>query len=227
MFNIDAHQVLALTGPALYLAIFLLPFFQEDVAVISAATASLMDAGSSIALFGAILCGLTASDVWKYWLGYFARRNRWAHRFAEKPGVSVAGDLVRRELFKTLFAARYIPGTRIPTYVACGFFLAPYPKFVAIVVLTALSYVAVTFTLFHTIGEVAGENAKFWLPGIAAALLAGYLVYRWARRRNRAVGPLAPLSPALDHPMPEMPGFEETPLEGAVGERSAASHTVS
>ena len=209
----DAESLSMVTGIALYAGLFLLPFVQEDAAVIAAATASLNNQGPLALIFAAILVGLTASDVWKYWLGYFARKYQWAHKFAEKPGVSVAGDLVRDDLGKTLYAARFVPGTRIPTYVACGFFRAPYFKFCAIVVLTAFTYVALSFALFHTVGAVAGEQAKFWLPVIAACILAGYIVVRWRRHRNKALGPMTPLSDEPDHPMPDMPGFGDTPYE--------------
>lgn len=222
MFGIDPESVAAMSGVALCAAVFFLPFFQEDVAVVTAATASLSGAAPTPWLFGAVLAGLVLSDVWKYWLGYFARRNAWAHKFAEKPGVSVAGDLVRTELVKTLFAARYIPGTRIPTYVACGFFKTPYFRFVLLVVLTAVTYVTITFSLFHTVGAVAGESAKYWLPAIAAALVGGYVLSRWLRRRNRRMGPMTPLTEEFDHPLPGMPGFEGTPLEGEEDRRKAA-----
>ncbi len=204
-----------MSGLAIYAGLFFLPFLQEDAAVIAAATASITDAGPVAVLFAVILAGLVASDVWKYWIGHFARRNAWAHRFAEKPGVSVAGDLVRTELAKTLYMARFVPGTRIPTYVACGFFKAPYAKFVSIVVLTAFTYVAIMFALFHMVGAVAGEQAKYWLPAIAATVIGGYLLSRWIKHRNNRLGPLTPITQEFDHPMPDMPGFEGNPLEPA------------
>ena len=203
MLGLDGESVLGLSGLALYLGIFALPFFQEDVAVVAAATASLMGAGPLALLFVVILMGLTASDVWKYWLGFYARRHRRAHKFAEKKGVSVAGDLVRNELAKTLFVARFVPGTRVPTYVACGFFTIPYVKFCAIVVMTAFTYVTVMFVLFHTVGAVAGEQAKYWLPAIAVAAVGGYVAYRWRRHRGDQLGPMTPLSDEFDHGLPE------------------------
>lgn len=213
MFGIDADMVTSLSGWTLFAGIFLLPFIQEDAAVIAASTASIMNLGPDAAIFATILAGLTASDVWKYWLGAAARRNAFAHRFAEKPGVSVAGDLVRKELVKTLFMARFVPGTRIPTYIACGFFRVEYVRFVLLVVLTAFTYVTISFALFHTLGAIAGEQAKFWLPVIAVTLVISYLVYRWLKHRNNRLGPLTPLTQEFDHPMPGMPGFEGTPLE--------------
>jgi membrane protein DedA with SNARE-associated domain len=212
--DLDPQSIMAMSGLALYLAIFLLPFFQEDVAVVAAATASLNGAAPTATLFLVILAGLTCSDIWKYWLGWFARRHRWAHKFAEKKGVSVAGDLVRSELIKTLFAARYIPGTRVPTYVACGFFKVPYGRFVALVIMTAFTYVAISFSLFHTVGAIWGEKAKYILPAIAVALLVSYITFRWLTHRRDQHGPMTPLTEERDHPLYGMPGFEGTPLEG-------------
>ena len=104
-----------LTGFALYLAIFALPFVQEDAAVIGAATASMHGVAPTSFLVAAILSGLIASDAWKYWIGRLARRYEWAHKFAEKPGVSVAGDLVR-----------------VPAGMPHWFDMGPRPRFTAI-----------------------------------------------------------------------------------------------
>lgn len=223
--DLSPEAVMHMSGFALYLGLFLLPFVQEDAAVVAAATAALSKMGPLEYCFAAVLAGLICSDVWKYWAGYFARKYKWAHKFAEKPGISVAGDLVRNNLGKTLLIARFVPGTRIPSYVACGFFKTPYLKFCAIVILTAFTYVSVMFALFETVGLVAGEHAKFWLPAIIVSVVLGYLLVRWLRRRGRgkaAIGPLAPITNAPDHPMPDMPGFGGTPLDGdAKSDRAA------
>lgn len=206
---------MTMTGLALYASIFILPFVQEDVAVIAAATASIGGAGAWQLLFVAVLLGLTASDVWKYWVGWFARRYKWAHRFAEKPGVSVAGKLVQDELYKTLLTARFVPGTRIPTYVACGFFAAPYVRFVTYVVSTAFLYVAFMFALFHAVGEVAGERAKVALPIVAITLVGAYILFRWLRHRRNARGPMTPLSDDFDQALPPSDDAAEPPHRAA------------
>lgn len=212
MFGIS-EDVTHLTGIALYFTIFLLPFLQEDAAVIGAATASLMGLAPTPYLIVAIMCGLFASDAWKYWIGRLARRYQWAHKFAEKPGVSVAGDLVRREFWQTMLTARFVPGTRIPTYVACGFFKAPYPRYLMILVITAAMYVGLMFTVFHVGGAALGEQAKYWLPIIAVTVLVCYIAFRWFTHRKGQHGPMTPLTEERDHPLPGMPGFEGTPLE--------------
>lgn len=213
MFGLDSIDMAMMSGWVLYLTIFALPFIQEDAAVIGAATASLAGAGQTSLILVAILLGLLGSDAWKYWMGRLARRYQWAHKFAEKPGVSVAGDLVRKEFIQTMLTARFVPGTRIPTYIACGFFKAHYGKYIFVLGMTAVLYVALVFGLFHSVGAVAGEKAKFWLPVIAVAMLATYILVRWLNHVSKHEGPMTPLTKEFDHPMDDMPGFKQTPYE--------------
>ena len=219
MFETGPEAFAAMSGWVLYLTIFALPFLQEDAAVIGAATASLAGAGPTELIVAAIMAGLVASDAWKYWLGRFARRHAWAHRFAEKPGVSVAGDLIHKEFLQTMLMARFVPGTRVPTYVAAGFFKADYLRYVLTLVFTASLYVGIMFGLFHGLGAVAGEQAKVWLPAIAVMLLAAYVIFRWFNHVAKQEGPLTPMTKEFDHPMPGMPGFEGTPYETNDNER--------
>ncbi len=213
MFGFEAGDMATMSWWVLFGALFLTPFLQEDFGVILAATASLAGTAPTVLLIGAILTGLVASDAWKYWMGRLARRYQWAHKFAEKPGVSVAGDLIRKEFLQTMLTARFVPGTRIPTYIAAGFFKAHYPKYVLTLMFTASLYIAVVFSLFHTVGAVAGEEAIVWMPLVTITLLAAYILFRWINHRRKKEGVMTPLTKERDHPMPGMPGFEGTPLE--------------
>ena len=199
MFGIETSEMMMMSGWVLYASIFVLPFVQEDAAVIGAAAASLSGAGPTGYIVMAILAGLVCSDAWKYLLGHMARSHAWAHRFAQKPGVSIAEKLVKNEFLQTMLTARFIPGTRIPTYIACGFFKAPYGKYVAVLTLTASLYIGVTFGLFHSLGAVIGEQAKFWLPAISITCLVAYIIFRWWGHRNQQKGPMTPLSREFDH----------------------------
>ncbi len=211
--GIELADMAMLSGWMLYATIFIFPFVQEDVAVIGAATAYITGAGEITLILPAILIGLIASDAWKYWLGRLARSRSWAHKFAEKKGVSVAGDLVQKEFITTMMTARFVPGTRIPTYIACGFFRVNYLRYIMVLATTATLYVTITFGLFHSVGAVAGEQAKYWLPAIAITFIAIYIGFRWFTHLNNKRGPMTPLTEEQDHPMLEMPGFEGNPLE--------------
>ena len=169
----------------IYVFFMLAPFVQEDTAVIGAASASVMGLGDPALLFATLIIGLSASDLWKYWAGRAARTHHWAERFAQKDGVQAARDKVLKRLAPTLMAVRFIPGTRIPTYVASGFFKAPFGLFSLWVVLSGMLYGALIFGLFHALGEVGGEKARAILPPLALGLVISVILFQIVRTKLR------------------------------------------
>ncbi len=155
----------------IYLCLLIAPFVQEDAAVIGAASASSIGMGEPVWLFVSLIVGLSASDLWKYWAGRAARTRHWAEKFAQKDGVQAAKGKVLKRLGHTLMAVRFIPGTRIPTYVAAGFFKAPFGAFSLWVVLSGMLYGFIVFALFHALGEVGGTRIKTIMPIIAITLV--------------------------------------------------------
>lgn len=173
-----------------YLFVALAPFVQEDTAVISAAAASASGAGETAPLFVALLVGLSVSDLWKYWLGRAAHFNRWGRTAAAKPAVQAARSKVVNRLGLSLVTARFVPGTRIPLYIACGFFHAPFWKVAVFVIGSAVLYALIAFSLFHMLGEMAGEKIHQYAPIAAIVIVCGVIAYLvlTARRRNAAEG---------------------------------------
>jgi membrane protein DedA with SNARE-associated domain len=172
----------------IYACLLLAPFIQEDAAVIAAATASVSGLGAPVWLFVSVLAGLSLSDSWKYWAGRAARNYGWARKHAEKPAVQRARDRVVERLGASLMMVRFVPGTRIPFYVASGYFRAPYARFALFLVLAGTLYVGAMFALMHALGEIAGEQARIWLPVVAIALFVTVIAVQvWRARRDRAV----------------------------------------
>lgn len=160
----------------IYLSAFIAPFVQEDAAVLGAVTAFAhpgMDHMADGALIvSAMLVGLIISDLWKYWLGWAGRTQNWAHRFSEKPGVAQVRAKIVAHPGKTLLIARFVPGTRIPAYIAAGFFGVPFGLFAAWIVVSALAYTVVAWALIVTVGKVAGEKGQLYLAiGLISAIL--------------------------------------------------------
>ena len=178
---------LAATYPwGIYVLVALGPFIQEDAAILSAATASVAGLGSVRGIFLSLLVGLSISDLWKYWLGRAAHTHEWGRKIAEKPGVQAAKSQVVQRLGVSLFVARFVPGTRIPLYLACGFFHAPFWKVAIYVISSAIIYVSIAFALFHWLGDMAGEQIEKYAPMVAivlASLVIGYLLIQWRRAR--------------------------------------------
>lgn len=168
------------------------PFIQEDAAVIGAASMSIAGIGDSAIVFSLTVIALTASDYWKYWAGRLVRSHSWARHFATRPAASNAERLVSKNLGAALLTARFVPGTRIPLYVASGYFRASWILFAFWVALSAILYVGAAFALFHAIGSFAGQSARIWLPVISVTLLAGFLSARQfnKKRKGNEVAPI-------------------------------------
>lgn len=174
----------------IYVLAALGPFIQEDAAIISVAAAAAAGAGDTTLLYVSLLIGLSASDLWKYWLGRAGHTHAWGRSIAGKPGVQAAREKVVNRLGMSLIVARFVPGTRIPLYLACGFFRAPFWKVAIFVVGSAVVYTSIAFVLFRKLGAMAGERIEQFAPIVAAALvicIIGYLLFnRWHRRRVQA-----------------------------------------
>ena len=165
-----------------YLCAIIGPFIQEDAAVLGAASASVSGLGTPIGMFIAITIGLTLSDLWKYWLGRAAISQPWAKKHAESPRILKAQDSIVHNLGKSIMIARFIPGTRIPLYIAAGFFRASFIKFTVFIFLSALIYIGIAFGLFNLLGEVAGEEAKKYLPIVAIVGFGFLLIFKRLKR---------------------------------------------
>ncbi len=162
----------------IYLTAFIGPFVQEDAAIVGAVTAFIhrethnMASGTLILL--SMLAGLIISDLWKYWIGYAGRTQSWAQKMAGKRAVKAIGTKIVSYPGKTLLLARFIPGTRIPAYIASGFFEVNFWRFAFWIVVSALAYVGVAWALLSTVGAVAGKTGQLFVAG---ALILGLICY--------------------------------------------------
>lgn len=166
-----------------YVLAFLGPFVQEDAAIIGAAGATNSAPISDTGLAGAVFGGLIVSDAWKYWAGRFAERSRLASKWIADPRVQAARDKVVRRLGVALLIARFVPGTRVPLYIACGVFRAPFWRFLFYVALSGALYVGAAFALFHIGDMMVGERIRGLAPFIAMAIAAALLGINWLRSK--------------------------------------------
>jgi membrane protein DedA with SNARE-associated domain len=173
-----------------YLGAFIGPFVQEDAAIWGAVTAfehpkmQLMADGRVI--LAAMLSGLIISDLWKYWIGYFARRHACAAKMAAKPNIEKLSRRIVASPGVTLMAARFVPGTRIPAYIAAGLFKVPFGVFAAWIAISAIAYTGVAWIFVATVGKLAGERAMVVLALLIAggllSVIAWAAVKRWINR---------------------------------------------
>jgi len=169
----------------IYLCSFIAPFVQEDIAVLGTVSAIISRMGNPAGLFAAISIGLIFSDLWKYWLGRAARTQDWARKHSDKPAVHKARENLDENMLKTIFISRFLPGARIPLYIAAGFFKLPFSKFAFSICLTAIAYIALIFVIFSALGEIAGERLKTYLPLVALSGIILYLITQRLTKKSK------------------------------------------
>ena len=169
----------------MYAVTVLLPFVQEDAAVLAAATASITGHGDAHVLFFATLLGLTASDTWKYWAGRLAHAHPSLAKMVADPRIAAAKERVLNRLSVTLLIARFVPGTRIPLYVACGVFKAPFWRFFVTIVASAILYIGLAFAVFASVGVRLGEQVRGYIPVVVVALVVAMVLLGWLRTALR------------------------------------------
>jgi membrane protein DedA with SNARE-associated domain len=170
---------------ALYLAFFIAPFLQEDAAVIGAASAASMHEGDAPGILVVSLLGLIVSDTWKYWAGYYAQSWPPAARWANNSKVGALKEAVLKRLGLALLGARFIPGTRIPLYLACGVFRAPFRRFLPLIALTGALYLGLTFALFAVLDDILGPQFQRVLPIVILGVFAIIIAVTFMSRRRR------------------------------------------
>ena len=168
----------------IYICSFIAPFVQEDLAVIGAVSAIINKMGHPLGLFSSISIGLILSDLWKYWLGRAAITQPWARKHSDKPAVHQAKEKLDKNMFKTIFISRFLPGARIPLYIAAGFFKLPFSKFARSICITAIFYIGLIYVIFFALGEIAGEKLKTYLPVIALTGLVLYFIFKRLTRKT-------------------------------------------
>jgi membrane protein DedA with SNARE-associated domain len=138
-------------------------FVQEDVPTVTAAV--LAGAGKlswQAGFFGCFL-GIWLGDALLYLLARgFGRpllKHAWVQRFASPESIARSEKWFAQRGTWLLVSSRFVPGTRLPTYLAAGFLRLPFHRFL----LVTGSVVAVWTVGIFCLGHVFGAQLSDWL----------------------------------------------------------------
>lgn len=141
----------------------LLTFVQEDVPTVSAA---LLAAAGNLpwhAAFLGVFLGIWVGDALLYLLARGVGRpllqRSWAKRFFDPAAVGRSEQWFAQRGTWLLLSSRFIPGTRLPTYLAAGFLRLPFGRFL---LLTGTAVAAWTVGIF-LLARMLGPDLLRWL----------------------------------------------------------------
>src|SRR5215470_609872 len=114
-------------------AIVLLSFISEDAATISSALSIFGGPISWPLGFATCFAGIWLGDLGLYslarWLGKPILQSRWVARFANAAAIEHCQARFNQCGSLALLASRFVPGTRLPTYLAAGLLSMPLTRF--------------------------------------------------------------------------------------------------
>ncbi|MDD2657359.1 MAG: DedA family protein [Candidatus Pacebacteria bacterium] len=161
------------------LAIMIGTFFLEDTTTV---IVGMLAADGIISIPLALIslyAGIVVGDLALYCLGYLASTHPRLARYVDHDFVAPFRAWLETRFVLTIFSARFIPGSRMPTYTASGFFRSPLSTFIV----TAIGATSIWTTVLFTASYWFGSLTSGWLGhvrwGIAGAfLLTLFLIAR-------------------------------------------------
>ncbi|MEM1261901.1 MAG: alpha/beta fold hydrolase [Pseudomonadota bacterium] len=211
-----------MTSVLIGIGVILFSYVSEDLATIAAGLAASAGALTLLEAMVYAFIGIYTGDMLVYWSGRLSRRAKKLGIVDKRRAVARAERWFERRGVVALLIARFVPGTRFPTFFAAGALGMSIAKFSLLLIAPALAWTPALVLLAARSGErVLGwlDDYQRWALPVLAAIAAGlwlatkligllvnrdmrrYAVGRWTRWRRWEFWPsfvlYAPLLPSF------------------------------
>ena len=166
-----------------FLAILLGTFVLEDAATVLAAVRA-EEGGIAIPVaLLALYSGIVIGDIGLYGLGALARRFPPVRRWLPDERTRPARDWICARVFRVVLISRFLPGMRLPTYTACGYFHANIKRFALAAIVATLIWTSLLFGISLHVGHFLIEHFGAWRwVGAGGFAIGVVLIMRGAAR---------------------------------------------
>jgi membrane protein DedA with SNARE-associated domain len=162
-------------------------FILEDGATVAAA---MQAAGGRLSIAVALMSlfvGIVLGDLGLYGLGWMGARVRWMARLLPPQRKAMIRGWLAGRVFKVVFACRFLPGLRLPTYTTCGFLGADFRQFTLAAVIATTIWTSLLFGLSLMVGRFLMDHLGAWRwAGAAGFLIVVVLAGRFAAARAQS-----------------------------------------
>src|SRR5436190_9133123 len=166
------------TTATLAFSVFLLTFAYEDGATLLAASLAATGRMDIRIGFLSAFLGIWAGDIGLYVMGSTIGervvQHRWTRRFVSGNAFAKAQSWFARRGTLAIVMSRFVPGSRLPLYVAAGALKLPARRFSSVTGICAAVWVGAIFVAFRIV-----PGARLASPARLAAVAFGTLILPW------------------------------------------------
>lgn len=170
-------------------ALGLATLLQEDVPTVTAAVLASTGALSGWVGFLGCFLGIWCGDALLYLAARtFGRpllRRSWASRFASPESIARSERWFAEQGTWLLVSSRFLPGTRLPTYLAAGLLRVPFHRFLLVTGVVVAVWTVGIFALARVVGPQLEEGLRRWNGGgwvLMGVIILACLALRWIPR---------------------------------------------
>lgn len=172
-----------------FMAVAFSTLVSEDLACVAAGNLAAQAKMSLMAATAASFAGIFFGDLMLYGFGYYAGRGvlqmRWFRRYIDAERLNSAESWFQKKGAKIVFLSRFLPGTRLPTYLTAGVLRMPVIRFSGLLFFAALLWTPVLVIFSYYTGALfvseQGSQVKV-LSMVAISILLVYAVLTIARK---------------------------------------------
>ncbi len=149
------------------LTLFAATFVAEDLATIAGGVLVSQTGADPVAALTGVIFGTAVGDLALYGFGRWGGNTILGRKLRARADVKRAESWISGRVLALVFAARFLPGSRLPVFTASGLVAAPFAPVAAIIAVTTPFWTGTLFAVAHYAGEAEAQQL------IAAALPAG------------------------------------------------------
>ena len=150
----------------LALLIIIGTYLLEDAAIISAALLSADGVIATELAFLALFIGIFTGDLGLYGLGRMLGKWQWLTNWVDtrslKKKIQRAGQWLEQKMIITVLSVRLVPGLRLPTYLASGYFKLPFILFCLLTGTASFFWTGLIFFGFYWFGGMFWSELSVW-----------------------------------------------------------------
>jgi membrane protein DedA with SNARE-associated domain len=162
-------------------ALFFATFVVEDVATIGAGVLVAQTGADPVAAVSGLIIGTAFGDLALYAFGRWGADTNMGRKLRTRPDVQRAERWIAGQVLALVFAARFLPGSRLPVYTASGLVAAPLAPVAGIIAFTTPLWTGSLFTIARLAGETGAQ--QFLTTALPCGLLLAACALMFRRMR--------------------------------------------